>query len=99
MVVAGAEREVQKRREDAKMQRSTDAEMRRAAAEQLEKLGRNVGYGAPIKGRTYERSVRPRPSPEGRKKEVGRWISGAGWDVSLSACLVVSWCPVSVSPH
>jgi len=67
MVVAGAEREVQKRREDAKMQRSTDAKMRRAAAEQLEKRGRNVGYGAPIKGLTYERSVRPRPSPEGRK--------------------------------
>jgi hypothetical protein len=72
MVVAGAEREVQKRREDAKMQRSTDAEMRRAAAEQLEKRGSNVGYGAPIKGRTCKRSVRPRPSPEGRKKEVGR---------------------------
>ena len=43
MVVAGAEREVQKRREDAKMQRSTDAEMRRAAAEQQQSSWRNGG--------------------------------------------------------
>jgi hypothetical protein len=45
MVVAGAERELQReRRERRKTQRSTDADMRRAAAaEQLEKLGRNWG--------------------------------------------------------
>jgi hypothetical protein len=45
MVVAGAEREVQReRRERRKTQRCTDAEMRRAAAaEQLEKLGRKRG--------------------------------------------------------
>ena len=60
--------------ENAKTQRSTDAEMRRVAAkaaEQLEKLGTNVGYEAPIKERTCERSVRPRPKPPG-KREVGR---------------------------
>jgi hypothetical protein len=88
MVVAGAEREVQRTQ---RTQRSTDAEMRRAAAvaaaaaaaaEQLEKRGRNVGYEAPIKERTCERSVRPRPNVGTRQMEI--WGCEGG-----SPCLLV----------